>query len=100
MKQLSALLLAISFLAQPVWAADLSPQSQRLAKELKVMNLIDRIHDLQKKENPPTSTAAAVELLSHLQKLDYRLTVAGLQIEDAISACDQEDTRADEMRFV
>src|SRR6202034_2079571 len=44
--------------------------------------------------------AAAVELLSRLQKLDYRLTVAGLQIEDAISACDQEDTRADEMRFV
>jgi hypothetical protein len=95
MKKLALILIAATLFAAPAMAAELSPNSERLARDINIIPLIDKIHELQKKENPP-----AVEMLSLVQKMDYQLTITSLQIEDVLSAIDEEDTRADEMRFV
>jgi hypothetical protein len=99
MKYVLILFTAFLWCGSVVAAAELSPESARLAQQLRVSILIDKINILQKAEPTKDKTETAVELLSLHQKLDFRLTVASLQVEQVIAAIDTEDTRADELRF-
>jgi hypothetical protein len=100
---ISAFLLAsfIVFAAMPVRAAEIPDELQHLAKQLKVLHLIDRIRELQHEGTTSGyTTDRAIELISLRQKLDFRLTVTSLEIEDVLSHIDYEDTRADELRYL
>jgi len=85
----------------PGHTAEMPDELVHLATQLKVAHLIDRIRALQHEvtQNGYT-TDRAIELLTLRQKLDFRLTVTSLEIEDTLSHIDYEDTRADELKYL
>jgi hypothetical protein len=91
----------VVFAAAPVRAAEITDELQHLATQLKVAHLIERIRNLQSEvsQNGYT-TERAIELIQLRQKLDFRLTVTSLEIEETLSQIDAEDTRADELKYL
>jgi hypothetical protein len=92
-------LLAASCIAPPVVAANLGNDSQQLAVELKLIPVIDRIGVLQTIPEKKRTLQETIELIHLQQQLDYRLTLASLEINDVLAEIDSEDARSEEIRF-